>query len=241
MGWELTNKLLDRAEKDNDAHWIAAHPEEYLEDGSMVQYKLLRLAANEGDAIAFVRNWPELYCADKPNYDAPATTDRVSNGVPLFLQWDQRWGYTEYSGTTFALTGCCPTTMAMIYQGVTGKRDKTPYDMASLALKDGYMSDLNGTGAEFLTGEASSLGMACTPLDTLQSSLEWALDQGMVVACNVGPGDFTDGGHYFVITGITKNGELEINDPFSVERSSRTWPIQTILNQTMGLYGFSKA
>ena len=65
MGWDLTNKLLERAETNNDAHWIASHPEEYLEDGSMVQFKLLRLAANEGEAIPFVRNWPELYCADK--------------------------------------------------------------------------------------------------------------------------------------------------------------------------------
>ena len=112
---EYANQLITQAESNNDAHWIASHPDEYLEDGTIVRYKMLRLAAKEPEAIPFVRDWPTKYCADEPDYTEDHV-DETSNGVPRLYQWDKRWGYTEYSSTTFALTGCAPTAMAMVYQ-----------------------------------------------------------------------------------------------------------------------------
>ncbi len=61
-----------------------------------------------------------------------------------------------------------------------------------------------------------------------------------MVICNVGPGDFTDNGHFLVITGVDDDGNLVINDPYSAERSGRrgTWKV---LGQTKALWAYERA
>ena len=59
-----------------------------------------------------------------------------------------------------------------------------------------------------------------------------------MVICNVGPGDFTDSGHFFVATGLADDGTVEINDPYSSVRSAETWDAERIANQSIGMYAF---
>ena len=61
-------------------------------------------------------------------------TVATGKNIPRFYQWDELWGYTVYSGTAFGLTGCCPTCLAMVYQGVTGNTDLSPYDLGEVAV-----------------------------------------------------------------------------------------------------------
>ena len=68
-----------------------------------------------------------------------------------------------------------------------------------------------------------------------------ALEGGAVLICNVGPGDFTDNGHFLVITGIDDEGNLAINDPYSAERSGRTWNVDTVLGQAKALWAYRLA
>lgn len=238
LGDDLASQLLAQAKTNNDAHWIAAHPDEYLEDGTIVRYKMLRLAAMESEAVPFVREWPTQYCADGPDNSAPHT-DKSSNGVPRLYQWDKRWGYTEYSSTTFALTGCAPTSLAMVYQARTGDTSKTPYDMGVYANENGFATEFDGTDGSLFSYGAAGLGLSCTELGIDSSALWQALSNGEIVVVNVGPGDFTDSGHYFVATGLADDGTVVINDPFSAVRSEKTWDIDTIINQTRALYAFS--
>ena len=37
----------------------------------------------------------------------------LSEGVPLMMQWDKRWGYDHYGSDMIAITGCGPTCLAM--------------------------------------------------------------------------------------------------------------------------------
>ncbi len=62
-----------------------------------------------------------------------------------------------------------------------------------------------------------------------------------MVICNVGPGDFTDNGHFFVITGVDGDGSLVINDPYSAERSNQAWDVETVLGQTKALFAYERA
>lgn len=217
---------------------IAGNADAYKKDGTEVQKKLLELAIDDPEAIDFVLDWPDRY----PAASGEAYTDKVTKGtIPQLYQWDQRWGYTTYSGATFARTGCAPTALAMVYMGLTGNEDKTPYDMAQLAREDGYESPHDGTVGDFLTDDAEKLGLTCQTLVIDETALRTWLDQGGVIICNVGAGDFTDGGHFFVITGIDKKGKLTIHDPYSSVRSAKHWGINRILNQTIALYGFTAA
>ena len=232
---DYAEALLQAAQTDADARWIACHTGDYTEDGSIVQYKLLKLAALEPQARPFVRNWPELYSQDK----GEPCDSSWSGRVPHLYQWDPRWGYTLYCSTTFALTGCCPTSFAMVYQALTGAADQSPYDMGVLASSWGYMDEMNGTDVGFFFAGADEFGFSCWQISTDSYALTSTLASGNLVICNVGPGDFTTGGHFIVLAGLDGNGDLVVNDPFSVERSNRSWDVDMVLSQTKALYAFS--
>lgn len=237
LGDDLAAQLVQAAEGSDDAAWVAAHPDAYAVDGAAVQYKLLKLAATEPEALPFVRTFPDAYPAES----ALGTDDPASGEVPHLYQWDARWGSTVYSSTAFALTGCCPTSLAMVYQGLTGKGDLSPYDMGRRASEGGYETQFDGTDAAFLVNEAASLGLSCEEVAADAANVLAALEGGAVLICNVGPGDFTDNGHFFVVTGIDGEGNLTVNDPYSAERSNRGWNVDTVLGQTKALWAYRLA
>lgn len=240
LGESTANSLIQQASSNESLSWIASHPSDYATDGETVQAKLLTLAAKEPAAVSFVRDWPEKYPQEQASGDASTPSEEGSaTKVPRLYQWDTRWGYTEYSSTTFALTGCCPTAFAMVYQGVTGNTDKSPYDMGQLAAELGYATDYNGTEGTFLSEAASQLGFSCTSLDVVGENVATSLNEGSVLILNVGPGDFTTSGHYIVACGLTDDGEVIINDPFSSVNSNKAWALDTLLSQTTAIYSFS--
>ncbi len=235
---DVAARLTEAAAGNEDIAWIASHASDYAVDGEMVQYKLLKLAADEPEAVGFVRGFPEAYPSDAGE---PCGESVEGATVPHFYQWDTRWGYTVYSSTTFALTGCCPTSLSMVYAGLTGKTDITPYDMGVRAQNGGYMTQYDGTDGSFLVAEASSLGLVCTEIGVGADALKAELSRGNVVICNVGPGDFTTGGHYIVIAGLADDGTLVVNDPYSAERSAKTWDVDQVIGQTKALYSYALA
>ena len=66
------------------------------------------------------------------------------------------------------------------------------------------------------------------------------LNQGGLLIASMGPGDFTDSGHFIVLYGCNDSGFL-VNDPNSRIRSSQTWSFSSLSGQTVSLWGFSKA
>lgn len=254
MDAQDADKLLAGAQTNVDRYWIAAHPEDFDMEGEAVQTKLLRLAADEDEALAYVREFPERYpdADEKASGNASAAAAQATGSafpaiasgnahVPHLYQWDQRWGYTVYSSTAFGLTGCGPTALAMAYQGVTGNDDLSPYDMGQLAQQMGYMAEYEGTDPYFLIDASAGLGMYSEELVLEEASLRSAFADGCAVIANVGNGYFSHyGGHFLVLTGFTSDGKLVMNDPYSAVNSLRTWDVDFILGETMGLYAFWK-
>lgn len=248
LGDETSAKLLAKAKTNVDALWIAAHPAEFALDGVEVQYKIMKLAADEPESLVYVRNFPNMYPMEKVDMDKSLGLESGSpsanvddTDIPHFYQWDRRWGYTTYSGAAFGLTGCGPTSLAMVYQGLTGKTDKSPYDMGKLADENGYMSEYEGTVGTFFTEMAEELGLDCEELWPDSDTLRNALEHHQAVIINLAPGYFTSTGHYLVATGLTSKGEVIINDPYSVERSGQTWDPDLLTTQAYAMYGYSKA
>ena len=56
------------------------------------------------------------------------------------------------------------------------------------------------------------------------------LDEGNLIVVNVGPGDFTDNGHFMVITGYDDEG-FTINDPNSIVKSNTHWQFERLGSQ----------
>ncbi len=248
LGEEETAKLIAQAKTNPDALWIAAHPDAYAFDGIEIQYKILKLAADEPASIKYVREFPAKYPMNEPSTDKELAMDVASPSssvpntkIPHLYQWDRRWAYTIYSSATFGLTGCGPTSLAMVYQGLNRTVDKTPFDMAVLAESRGYMSEFNGTDSAFFIDTAPELGLTCWEAYPDAATIRDELSQGHVIIANLGPGYFTTNGHFFVLAGLTDDGQVIVNDPYSVVRSSQTWDTDFIATETMAMFVYSKA
>ena len=65
------------------------------------------------------------------------------------------------------------------------------------------------------------------------------LQEGKPLICVLGPGDFTDAGHFIVITGYTGEG-FTICDPNSPLRSAQIWTYARLKGQVRNVWAFSK-
>ena len=144
---------------------------------------------------------------------------KVKKGqYPLLLQYDKRWGYGNYGDSVIAISGCGPTSVAMVIAGLTGRNDITPYDIAKYAYENGYYE--NGTSWDFFTKGVIKYGIIGKEIALSESVMVKELKKGHPIICSMRPGDFTTTGHLILITDY-KNDKFKINDPNSKERSNK--------------------
>lgn len=165
--------------------------------------------------------------------------DVNTDGIPLFLQWDKRWGYKNYGGDFIAVTGCGPTCLSMVQCGLSGKTRWNPYRVAEMAEDNGFYVKGSGSSWDLMTYGASKIGLNYNEVPFQEESILNWLDSGNPIICSMGPGDFTTTGHFIVLSGTDSNGNIIVNDPNSKENSSKTWPISKIMSQVRNLWGYS--
>lgn len=193
------------------------------------------------ELIEFVEKYPETaqfvtdYKTDarKYNHQKIDISHEVRKGtIPLFIQWDKRWGYRHYGGGFFATKTCGPTCMSMVYSGLTGKTDMDPYTMSLWSYNHGYYENGVGTRWVFLEDMPKRLGLDEVDIRADAATLRSYLKGGWVCIANVKKGDFTKTGHYIVIKGLSKDGKLLINDPNSPKNSRKKWNVYRVTRQT---------
>ncbi len=87
---------------------------------------------------------------------------------------------------------------------------------------------------------AKMLGLNFVELPVGELTLKEALKSQEVVLLYVGPGDFTETGHFVVATGLTEDGKVSLCDPFSAVRTDQDWDVNTLMLQTKAVYGFDR-
>lgn len=163
---------------------------------------------------------------------------KVKKGqYPLLLQYDKRWGYGNYGDSVIAISGCGPTSVAMVIAGLTGRNDITPYDIAKYAYENGYYE--NGTSWDFFTKGVIKYGIIGKEIALSESVMVKESKKGHPIICSMRPGDFTTTGHLILITDY-KNDKFKINDPNSKERSNKLWSYQTLKTQIKNLWSFTE-
>ena len=140
------------------------------------------------------------------------SADVNAGEIPLFLQWDERWGYRSYGGDFLAVTGCGPTALSMVYVGLTGDTSMNPYEVAKRAEKEGYYVKGSGSEWSMMTGLASELGLSAKELGLDANLIRKKLEEGHPIICIMGPGDFTTTGHYIVLITVASDGSIEVHD-----------------------------
>ena len=158
--------------------------------------------------------------------------------VPLFLQWDPRWGYERYGSDYLAITGCGPTCLAMAGYYLTGSMDMNPHDIAAFAEENGYYAKGYGSSWTLISQGSSRLGLKATELPLVKKKMVNALEAGNPVILAMGAGDFTTTGHYIVLTGV-EDGRFRVNDPNSMENSGKLWSYEQLEHQIRNIWEIS--
>lgn len=79
---------------------------------------LIQLYEKNEEARQFVLDYKKNGNNEQP---IDISSDVTDGKIPLFLQWDERWGYRTYGDNFLAITGCGPTALSMVYVGLTGE------------------------------------------------------------------------------------------------------------------------
>lgn len=196
---------------------------------------LLRQAEKYPELESFVLDYP-LYCDNPLEIDL---TGEVKKGtIPLFLQWDERWGYKTYGDDFMAITACGPTCLAMVYAGLTGNTDMDPYTMAHRAEEEGYYVCGAGSSWSMMTELSDEIGLQATELGLDSHKISSELRDGHPIICSMGSGDFTTKGHFIVLTEVTEDGFVRVNDPNSRINSEKEWELDKVMKQMRNLWSF---
>lgn len=211
---------------------IAAFALEHKIPYSAYPETLIKLLESNPETEEFVLNYPLL---SQKEQIIDLTEYKNQNVVPLFLQWDTRWGYLTYGSDMAAITGCGPVCLSMAAFYLTGDEQYSPDKMIEFAASNGYYSQGNGSSWTLISEGAEKLGFDVTELPLDKGTLFYRLSEGEPVICVMGPGDFTASGHFLVMTGI-EDGKIKINDPNSKENSAKLWEYEQIKSQIKNLW-----
>lgn len=200
--------------------------------------RLLEDVIRNPEMIDFTYNY--LNMVNKSYTDVIDISNDVSNthyGMPLFIQWDSRWGYYPYSSGVIGISGCGPTCLSMVYVHLTGDTNWNPLKMAKYSTQSGYVTVGVGTSWELMTSGARTLGLQVEKITKTEATMIAHLQQGNPIIASMGPGIFTDKGHFIVFRKY-ENGKFYVNDPFCIEHTNRSWSYSEFSGQVKSMWAY---
>lgn len=197
--------------------------------------KMLEALANNPEMADFVAG----YLQAERKSCGTFTEKEKEEEYPLFLQWDPRWGYAEYGDYgNIGTAGCGPTCLSMVLFYLLGEDELTPDYIADYSMENGYYVRGTGTAWALMEDFPSMLGVDVCQLGKSEETMKKALDEGSLLICSMGPGDFTAGGHFIVMYGYDRNG-FKVNDSNCVARSRKRWTYDEIKSQIKQVWAYS--
>jgi len=192
---------------------------------------LIYLLLRNPETEKFVLEYPMM----KGSASDPDMTEYDRDEIPLFLQWDQDWGYLPYSGDLVGITGCGPVCLSMAAWYLTGDPEMTPNNMVQFAIENRYYVKGSGSSWELISEGGKKLGFDVTEIPLDKGRIFRNLEVDNPIICAMGPGDFTSTGHFIVLAGC-EDGLIKINDPNSLENSQRLWSYEEIEDQIRNIW-----
>ena len=193
----------------------------------------LKAAVNKNPELKdFVKNYDKY--KDK-EFKIDLSKEAGSGEVPLLMQWDKRWGYDIYAGEPFALSGCGPTCLSMVCLKVLEDEKYTPSYIAEFAENNGYSLNESGSYWTLVSEGGVKLGLDVVEIPNVEQRIIDNLNVGNPIICIMGPGDFTENGHFVVMTEYV-DGKIKINDPYRKSNSEKLWDFEEIIGQIQNLW-----
>ncbi len=197
---------------------------------------LVKLLDRNRETEDFVLSYPKEH--DK-KHKVNLRKYKNSNSVPLFMQWDKRWGYIQYGNDVAGLTGCGPLCLSMCAYYFTNDNDMSPDKILEFSKENGYCLDSGGSSWTLISEGGEKLGLDVTEIPLNENRIIKNLDVGNPIICVMGPGAFTKTGHFIVLTGY-KDGKYSVNDPNSHKNSEKKWKYDEFSDQIKNLWVIRK-
>ncbi|KIR02680.1 hypothetical protein P261_01495 [Lachnospiraceae bacterium TWA4] len=208
------------------------------ENESLYTDSLVSLANRYEEAIPMVYEYATNKDEAIENIDI--SSEYKQGEIPIFLQFDKRWGRKIYGINPMGVSGCGPTSISMVYVGLTGDTTKNPAEVAEFCLENNYYVKGAGTSWKLMTTGAKKLGLNASKVKISKERMISELQDGHVLIASVKAGDFADSGHFIVI-----NSYDESEDGFYVHNSLRTsdskkvWDYETLKGQFKAMWSYS--
>ena len=222
LGWQ----------KRNGGNWYY-----YEKDGSLARNKWVGNYWLGADGKMAKSAWVDngRYYVDSsgkwvPDY-AKADQNTAALNMPQYYQGDYRWGHKRYGLGTMAQTGCVPTSLAMVFNGLGQKVLPTAVaDTIYNNTNEMNVSEL-GTSGKGAVYAINAYGYKHTVITTREQLIA-ALQSGKPVFATVGNGIFAKGRltHAIILSGYS-NGKTKAMDPDSSYNTGKWYDINTIWSQ----------
>ncbi|OPX47534.1 C39 family peptidase [Clostridium thermobutyricum] len=200
---------------------------------------LVKLASYNKAALDFVYDYPfEAEYYQNKKIDIKSYYEKGK--IPLFLQWDKQWGYDKYGDNYIAVNGCGPTALSMVIVGLTGNTNINPKVVADYSESKGEYVNGEGSKWTMMTDIPEHFGVEGKEIPLIKSKIIDELKEGNPIIAAMGPGVFTKTGHFIVLTGLTEDGQVIVNDPDSKVNSEKTWNLNLVMKETKDLWVFKK-
>lgn len=171
-----------------------------------------------------------------PAGEAVPDAGAVGHSVPVipYMQNDPAWAGYLYGGQDpMAAYGCGPTVLAIAVASLTDT-PVTPVDTAAWAAANGYFSPGHGSVHGLIPDGARNYGLKVENLSSpTPDTFRLILSMDKLIVLLMGPGDFSDAGHFIVAYGYDGSGNILVSDPASPQRCATAWPAETIIAQLM--------
>ena len=230
LAWNALRRQADRAVSDGAARiqaglqrlseYFTREPDEPEEDIQLV----------DGTEVAP----PPQAIAE---YSVTAKTVRdsqeyLTGGSHELVYYDQAdWAEELYGTDPIGSYGCGPTAMAMVVSTLTQTRID-PAEMAQYCVNQGYWAKGHGSYWSIVPGVAGKFGLECASLPPGDKDLiVHSLATGQLVVAMMGPGHFTNNGHFIVLRGLALDGSVLVGDSASPDRSLTLWDLDLILEE----------
>lgn len=173
--------------------------------------------------------------ASEPPPEDTAAPPSIYSSVGILTYYNQndpRWAHSKYGGNdSISVYGCGPTALAMIVSSFTGQT-MTPADMAAWAYSNHYWVSGSGSKHSLIPEGASAFGFLAEPFyDLSAEGIISALKSGHIFVALMGPGHFTDNGHFIIIADYWSGNQVTVADPNSQENTLVPWDINLILSE----------
>ncbi len=171
---------------------------------------------------------------DESNIDYKKEDTPKGYTIPIiqYSQKDPAWGNYLYGGMDpMATHGCGPTALSIVVSSLSDTKI-TPVDAANWSVSNGCYSPDNGSVHRLIPAGSQNYGLRVEKLSALTpDTFRLALSFDKLLVLLMGPGDFSDSGHFIVAYGYDENGSILVADPASQERSNQHWPADMLINQ----------